>query len=75
MDLAEQLRTDLAEHPCLHHDLHIDLSLSIGVYALIPDASSNREQLLRYADQALYQAKAAGRNRVVAYNATTPDGR
>lgn len=75
MDLAEQLRTDLAKHPCLHQDLRIDLSLSIGVYALIPDASSDREQLLRHADQALYQAKAAGRNRVVAYNATAPDGR
>ena len=32
MDLAEQLRADLASHPCMHQGLSIDLSLSIGVY-------------------------------------------
>ena len=39
--LAEQLRDDLASHPCQHQGLSISMSLSIGVYALIPDA---REQ-------------------------------
>ena len=67
MDLAEQLRADLASHPCMHQGLAIDLSLSIGVYALIPHADSDREELLRRADQALYQAKAAGRNKVISY--------
>ena len=70
MDLAEQLRDDLASHPCQHQGISISLSLSIGVYALIPDASSNREQLLRNADQALYRAKAAGRNQVISYEAS-----
>lgn len=73
-DLAEQLREDLANHPCLYQGLSITLSLSIGVCALIPDAQSNREQLLRQADQALYQAKDAGRNRVACYEASTRDG-
>lgn len=73
-DLAEQLREDLASHPCLYQGLSITLSLSIGVCALIPDAQSNREQLLRQADQALYQAKDAGRNRVACYEASTRDG-
>jgi len=72
--LAEQLREDLVRHPCQHQGLTIRLSLSIGVCALIPDAQSNREQLLRQADQALYQAKAAGRNRVACYEASTRDG-
>lgn len=67
MDLAEQLREDLATHPCDYQGLNIRLSLSIGVYALVPDANSNREQLLRHADQALYRAKAAGRNQVIDY--------
>ena len=74
MDLAEQLRADLASHPCLHQGLSIDLSLSIGVYTLTPGPNSDREQLLRHADQALYQAKAAGRNRVVGYEASALHG-
>ena len=73
LDLAEQLRADLASNPCIHQGLSIDLSLSIGVYALIPDTDSDREQLLRHADQALYRAKAAGRNRVIGYQASALD--
>ena len=73
MDLAEQLRADLASHPCMHQGLSIDLSLSIGVYTLTPGPNSEREQLLRHADQALYQAKAAGRNRVIGYEASALD--
>ena len=73
MDLAEQLRADLASHPCMHQGLSINLSLSIGVYTLIPDAGSDREQLLRHADQALYRAKAAGRNKVIGYEASALD--
>lgn len=73
MDLAEQLRADLASHPCIHQGLSINLSLSIGVYTLIPDAGSDREQLLRHADQALYRAKAAGRNKVIGYEASALD--
>lgn len=64
MDLAEELRQDVASTPCLHLDSAIPLSLSIGVYALIPDANCDREHLLRHADNALYRAKANGRNRV-----------
>jgi diguanylate cyclase (GGDEF)-like protein len=67
LDLAEQLRDDLASHPCWYQGLSITLSLSIGVCALIPDAKSNRQQLLGQTDQALYPAKAAGRNRVACY--------
>lgn len=73
MDLAEQLRADLASHPCMHQGLSIDLSLSIGVYTLTPGPNSEREELLRHADQALYQAKAAGRNRVIGYEASALD--
>lgn len=69
-DLAEQLRLDLAQHPCQYQQQSIALSLSIGVCALTPDAHTSREQLLRQADLALYQAKAGGRNQVCSYEAS-----
>lgn len=41
-----------------------NLSVSIGV-AIFPEHGSNRVELLNRADQALYVAKEAGRNRLV----------
>jgi diguanylate cyclase (GGDEF)-like protein len=45
--------------------LGLDLTLSAGV-ATFPEDAGNGVGLIRAADQALYEAKAAGRNRVVA---------
>ncbi|WP_204141690.1 bifunctional diguanylate cyclase/phosphodiesterase [Halomicronema sp. CCY15110] len=45
--------------PIHQHELHISSSLGIAVY---PNHSQDAETLIRYADQALYQAKAHGRN-------------
>lgn len=47
----------------------ITLSLGVAVY---PDNASNAEDLLRAADQALYQAKAEGRDRVAAAGNPAP---
>jgi len=41
-------------------------SISLGVAALVPDGHNSPADVMRRADQALYQAKHAGRNRVVA---------
>ena len=41
------------------------VTLSIGIAAMIPGEGSDAADLLARADQALYRAKAAGRNRVV----------
>ncbi|WP_200874352.1 diguanylate cyclase domain-containing protein [Ferrovum myxofaciens] len=50
------------------HD--IKLSASIGV-AFYPDDDSDGQNLLRYADQAMYVAKQTGRNQFHFFNAVT----
>lgn len=52
----------------------IRLSMSIGV-AAHPDAGSNLEDLLLAADNALFAAKDAGRNRATAVQSQIPDNR
>jgi diguanylate cyclase (GGDEF)-like protein len=41
------------------------VSISVGIAMMTPDAGTSIADLLRAADEALYQAKAQGRNRVV----------
>lgn len=43
------------------------VTFSIGVATLLPDGGNNAEIVLRHADEALYDAKHGGRNRVVAH--------
>lgn len=52
-------------HPGIEEGGHI--SISVGVAALTRDAKKTAEQLLNEADQALYQAKREGRDRVRAF--------
>lgn len=47
----------------------IHLSISIGV-AIFPDDGADRETLVRRSDEALYEAKRAGRNRAMFASAT-----
>jgi len=42
------------------------VTISVGVAAARPDPRADPQKLLNEADKALYQAKAKGRNRVVA---------
>jgi diguanylate cyclase len=74
LDLAEQLRDDLARHPCPYQQHSIPLSLSIGLHAGVPHDPSCGEHWLDLADRALYRAKAGGRNQVVSYEAKAFDG-
>ena len=43
------------------------LTVSIGVASSMPNQPWSYDQLLQWADEAVYRAKAEGRNRVVAY--------
>ncbi|WP_296269765.1 sensor domain-containing diguanylate cyclase [Pseudomonas sp. UBA6323] len=69
LDLAEQLREDIARTPCSYQQQSIPLSLSIGLHAGVPNDPNCGERWLELADRALYRAKADGRNRVVSYEA------
>lgn len=65
--VAERLRTLVAEAPILsEREQVIRLTLSAGVAISDPD-HSDLNGLIRCADQALYQAKQAGRNQVIAW--------
>ncbi len=62
--IAERLRQQIAAMPFAIHDIHnLVITISIGI-AAINGTAKNRPDLLSEADQALYQAKALGRDRV-----------
>lgn len=61
--LAERIRQRLEQHPTQSGDKQIPMTLSIGLTLLRSDDQDTSAALSR-ADKALYQAKAAGRNRV-----------
>jgi len=62
---AERLRSALEKHRFVFEGARIPLSASLGV-AVWPADARDPEPLLAAADRALYAAKQAGRNRVVA---------
>jgi diguanylate cyclase (GGDEF)-like protein len=61
--LAERAREALAAEPVMVGDVAIDLTLSVGA-ALATGGRRTPDALVHAADQALYEAKAAGRNAV-----------
>lgn len=64
--VAEQLRETIASVPVLIPGQRtLNLTISIGVSALVPDTIEDREKLLAAADAAVYDAKNAGRNRTM----------
>jgi diguanylate cyclase (GGDEF)-like protein len=62
--MAEQLRLCIAERPLQVDGKSIQVFVSIGVSTVIPRENGLSKDLITSADQALYEAKGAGRNRV-----------
>lgn len=77
---VERLRGTVAEHDFeIGREEPIRMTISAGVACYPHPGVPTVETLVRLADEALYAAKAAGRNRVVRFDAlehvaTTPDG-
>lgn len=69
MQIAERLRMKLGEQEFIFSGQKIRLSVSIGVASNGVDGR-HQESLMSRADQALYQAKRSGKNRVCFYEAT-----
>jgi two-component system, sensor histidine kinase LadS len=66
---AESLRCAVADAPVAHEHGSVRITVSIGVSTLRPAAPEALGELLRLGDQALYEAKRRGRDRVVVANA------
>jgi diguanylate cyclase (GGDEF)-like protein len=69
--MAERLRLAIANTPFNSGDLTISSSVSIGIANTQSILSPTPEELLKFADFALYRAKSKGRNRIEA----DPDSR
>lgn len=61
---AERLRHVIESDPYRLADQDVKVTASFGVTALMPGGEATPDQLIRAADEALYEAKRTGRNRV-----------
>ncbi|MBU2539137.1 MAG: GGDEF domain-containing protein [Proteobacteria bacterium] len=66
--IAERIRTRAEEYIHQDKDVSMRVTISIGLASHHAHTPKNPEELLFFADRALYQAKKAGRNKVVAYS-------
>jgi len=63
--LAENLRSIIEKHVFIFENTELRISMSQGLAEVTPDIST-AEELLKCADERLYQAKNSGRNKIVA---------
>ncbi len=68
---AEKIRRRLETKTYDSKDRSIIVSVSIGISSVRDHQPTSVEEVLSFADNALYQAKAEGRNRVCVYHADT----
>ena len=66
-ELAENIRLQIQNTPLVYNESTIHLTVSIGVNCITPNNRNTCLEFLQKVDQALYEAKHRGRNRVVSY--------
>ena len=64
VDIAERVRRHISLLPVRYSGQEIIMTASIGVYTVPPGSQASADEVLHQADDALYAAKNAGRNRV-----------
>lgn len=67
-ELAERIRERVAAMRVEHHQQVLRVTVSLGLATWNPGDTTSPDELVERADQALYQAKHAGRNRVALYH-------
>ncbi|MBT8084132.1 MAG: GGDEF domain-containing protein [Woeseia sp.] len=75
-DYADELVRSIAKLGIEHKasDIAENVTISVGAAMLWPDASNEPDQLVRRADDALYEAKTLGRNRAAVHRTEKPIG-
>ncbi|WP_296298101.1 GGDEF domain-containing protein [Rheinheimera sp.] len=71
-ELAEQIRLSIAAHPFDTEIGPLPVQISAGCYAAVAAPDMVSTDFIHAADQALYQAKTAGRNQVILAAASDP---
>jgi len=64
--LADKIRQEIKSTPCYFEGNSIELAISAGI-CMLKDAKPDIEEVIRLADEALYQSKNSGRNLVTVY--------
>lgn len=68
VEIAEKIRKNVEESKFyISKDIEVSITISIGI-STYPNLTGNINELLEDADNALYQAKSKGRNKVVLFN-------
>ncbi len=64
MTVAEKYRMNISESVVTYEQHKINLTVSIGVTEVLPESAESHDRIIGRADEALYQAKEQGRNRI-----------
>jgi diguanylate cyclase (GGDEF)-like protein len=71
VSIAEKIRETIANNPFIYEGVEHKVTLTLGLASY--DSNSNFEETIQRADQALYEGKENGRNRVVTFDPASVD--